>query len=53
MSAMAASLNEPFAYNEPFELTPEKLYSALLQADRFGKEMIGETGDAPFRTLHG
>jgi len=53
MNAMAASLNEPFAYNEPFELTPEKLYSALLQADRFGKEMIGETGDAPFRTLHG
>ncbi len=52
MEAMAASLNEPFACNEPFELTPEKLYSALLEADRLGKEIVGEIGDAPFRALH-
>ncbi len=53
MDAMAAALNEPFANNEPFELTPEKLYSALLEADRLGREIVCEIGCAPFRALHG
>ena len=52
MEAMAAALNEPFADNEPFDLTPEKLYSALLEADRLSKEIVREIGDAPFRALH-
>ncbi len=52
MDAMTAALKEPFARNEPFELTPEKLYSALLEADRLGTAIMRESGDAPFRALH-
>jgi glycerol dehydrogenase len=51
MKAMTASLREPFARNEPFELTPEKLYAALMQADQLGSEIIREIGDTLFREL--
>jgi glycerol dehydrogenase len=46
MEAMAAAVKEPFAHNEPFEVTPEKLYTALLEADRIGNEIIGKVGSA-------
>ena len=52
MKAMTAAVEEPFVHNEPFEVTPEKLYSALLEADRLGRETIREFGDAPFRAIH-
>jgi glycerol dehydrogenase len=40
MEAMAAAAKEPFAHNEPFEVTPEKLYTALLEADQIGRNII-------------
>jgi glycerol dehydrogenase len=52
MDAMTAALKEPFAVNEPFEVTPEKLFSALREADRMGTRLVAETGDGPFRELH-
>jgi glycerol dehydrogenase len=52
MEAMAAALKEPFAGNEPFELTPDKLFTALMEADRLGSEIIARTGDSAFGALH-
>jgi glycerol dehydrogenase len=52
IKAMTASLKEPFARNEPFELTPEILYAALMAANQLGKEIITRIGDDPFRQLH-
>jgi glycerol dehydrogenase-like iron-containing ADH family enzyme len=34
MEAMTAAMKEPFANNEPFEVTPAALFSALSEADR-------------------
>ncbi len=44
MDAMRAAVKEPFAHNEPFEVTPEKLYSALLEADAIGAEIMAAAG---------
>ena len=52
MEAAKAALKEPFAGNEPFDVTPEKLFSALGEADRLGTEIVAETGDALFQILH-
>jgi glycerol dehydrogenase len=52
MEAMAAAVKEPFAHNEPFEVTPEKLHAALLEADQIGRNTIDAVGDDPFRILH-
>jgi glycerol dehydrogenase len=38
--AMAASANIPFVVNEPFIVTPEKLYSAFLAADKLGRHLL-------------
>jgi glycerol dehydrogenase len=34
MEAMTAAMKEPFANTEPFDVTPESLFSALIGADR-------------------
>jgi glycerol dehydrogenase len=52
MEAMTAALKEPFAVNEPFEVTPEKLFSSLREADRMGTRLVAESGDGPFREIH-
>jgi glycerol dehydrogenase len=52
IEAMAAAVKEPFAHNEPFVVTPEKLYTAILEADRIGRNTIDGVGDGPFRILH-
>jgi glycerol dehydrogenase len=51
LEAMKASMNVPFASNEPFKITPEKLFSALREADRLGTEIVAEIGEIPFRKL--
>jgi glycerol dehydrogenase len=38
MEAMTAAMKEPFANTEPFEVTPESLFSALIEADRLAEE---------------
>lgn len=43
LEAMIAATNEPFAHNEPFEVTPEKLLAALFEADRLGAEVLIHT----------
>jgi glycerol dehydrogenase len=40
LDAMRAATNEPFAHNEPFEVTPEKLLAALFDADQLGAEVL-------------
>ena len=52
MEAMAAAAKEPIVHNEPFEITPEKLWAAFLEADRLGREMIRNDGNEPFKRLH-
>jgi glycerol dehydrogenase len=53
MEAMKAAAAEPIVNNEPFEITPDKLMSAFLTADRIGQEIIGEEGSDAFKKLHG
>ncbi|MEJ2109853.1 MAG: glycerol dehydrogenase [Acidobacteriota bacterium] len=50
--AMIAAASEPIAGNEPFEVTPEKFYDALMHADRFGEDMVLEHGMASFLRIH-
>ena len=52
MAAMSAAMKEPFISNEPFALSAEKLYSAFIEADNLGKEIIAAVGDAPFGSIH-
>ena len=52
MEAMVSALKEPFAGNEPFELSPEKLFSAFSEADLLGREIVAEIGDQSFRKIH-
>jgi glycerol dehydrogenase len=49
MEAMTAAANEPFVQNEPFDVTPEKFYAALLDADTIGTEAIASIGGKPPR----
>jgi glycerol dehydrogenase len=52
MDAMKAAAKEPIVNNEPFEITPEKLLSAFLAADRLGREIINSAGKEAFNKLH-
>jgi glycerol dehydrogenase len=52
LEAMTAAINEPFVNNEPFEVTPEMLLSALYEADRLGTKIVDDIGDDAFRRLH-
>ena len=40
MQCMAAAVQEPFARNEPFEVTPERLFEAVCGADRISREAL-------------
>jgi glycerol dehydrogenase len=40
MEAMTASAKIPFAANEPFFVTTERLYAAFLNADKLGKQIL-------------
>lgn len=51
--AMAAGMvTSPFVHNEPFEVTPEKILTALLQAHKLGLEVTAAIGDAAYREIH-
>lgn len=52
MEAMTSAMKEPFANNEPFDINPEMLFSAFGEADRLGRGIVAEVGDAPFRKIH-
>jgi glycerol dehydrogenase len=52
MEAMTSALKEPFANNEPFELSPEKLSLAFGKADLLGRAIVADIGDRPFRKIH-
>jgi glycerol dehydrogenase len=52
MGAMTSALKEPFANNEPFDLSPEKLSMAFGKADLLGKAIVADIGDEPFRKIH-
>jgi glycerol dehydrogenase len=52
MEAMTSALKEPFANNEPFELSPEKLALAFGKADLLGRAIVADIGDRPFRKIH-
>ena len=41
LEAMTAAMKEPFANTEPFEVTPQSLFSALIDADRLAGESFG------------
>jgi glycerol dehydrogenase len=41
-----------FIHHEPFEITPQKLKSALLQAHSLGLEVSKKVGDEAYRSLH-
>jgi glycerol dehydrogenase len=47
--AMAASI----LHHEPFEVTPEKLWTAFSAAHRLGLEVTASIGEAAYRELHG
>ena len=51
--AMAADVaTSPFVHNQPFEVTAEKLLTALLQAHKLGLEVTASIGDAAYREIH-
>jgi glycerol dehydrogenase len=52
MDAMTAATREPIIHNEPFEVTPEELLAAILEADRMGRELFGGGGAGAFKKLH-
>jgi glycerol dehydrogenase len=45
LEAMTAAMKEPFANNEPFEVTPAMLLSALAEADRLASESYSLDSD--------
>jgi glycerol dehydrogenase len=51
--AMQAAAREFIVHNEPFEVTPESLMSAILEADRIGGKLVEKTGDEAFKILRG
>ncbi len=53
VEAMKAAAAEPIVNNEPFEITPDKLLSAFLAADRLGQSVIRNDGADAFKRLHG
>lgn len=51
--AMAAGMvTSPFVHNEPFEVTADKILTALLQAHKLGLEVTVSIGDAAYREIH-
>jgi glycerol dehydrogenase len=52
MDAMTAATREPIIHNEPFEVTPDKLLAAILEADRVGREIVNIGDAGVFEKLH-
>ncbi len=50
--AMAHSAATPLMDNEPFDVTPENTWAALLQADEIGRDATAAIGDQAHRRLH-
>ena len=50
--AMAHSAATPLMDNEPFDVTPENSWTALLQADEIGRAATAAVGDHAYRRLH-
>ena len=50
--AMAHSAATPLMDNEPFDVTPENTWAALLQADEIGRAATAAVGDHAYRRLH-
>ena len=50
-AAMAISAETPLMDNEPFDVTPENTWAALLQADEIGRAATAAFGDQTYRRL--
>ncbi len=50
-AAMAISAETPLMDNEPFDVTPENTWAALLQADEIGRVATAAVGDQAYRRL--
>lgn len=50
--AMAHSAATPLMDNEPFDVTPENTWAALLQADEIGRAATASVGEEAYRRLH-
>jgi len=50
--AMAAAVAFPLMLNEPFEVSTETLFSALLQTHELGVQVTASNGDARYREIH-
>ena len=50
--AMAHSAGTPLMDNEPFDVTAENTWAALLQADEIGRAATASVGDQAYRRLH-
>ena len=50
--AMEGAVLSTLTEAEPFEVTPEKLYSAFIKADLLGVKITQALGDAAYRRLH-
>ena len=50
-AAMAASAETPLMDNEPFEVTPQNTWAALLQADEIGRAATAAVGDQAYLRL--
>ena len=50
-AAMAASAETPLMDNEPFDVTPENTWAALLQADEIGRAATAAAGDQAYLRL--
>lgn len=50
--AMAHSASTPLMDNEPFDVTPENTWTALLQADEIGRNATAAVGDQAYHRLH-
>jgi glycerol dehydrogenase len=50
--AMEGAVLSNLTEAEPFEVTPDKLYKAFIEADLLGKRVTQALGDAAYRRLH-
>ena len=50
-AAMAASAETPLMDNEPFDVTPQNTWAALLQADEIGRAATAAAGDQAYLRL--
>eukprot|EP00756_Hemistasia_phaeocysticola_P016838 Hpha_TRINITY_DN15501_c4_g17::TRINITY_DN15501_c4_g17_i1::g.105616::m.105616/K00005/gldA; glycerol dehydrogenase len=47
------TMSQWFCHNEPFTVTREIIFQAFTDADRYGKTLVEEYGDAPYTRIHG